>query len=92
MEPIQCKVEGVFNVAGKSWAVLVECVTANYQFSYNKPYLLGGFAGKMFAPMAAKDKQGNDRQHLYIFTLDNQADRYKFKEGDVVTLTSTTPL
>ncbi|HRG89006.1 MAG TPA: hypothetical protein PLW44_08320 [Chitinophagales bacterium] len=92
MEPIQCKVEGVFNLTGKSWVVLVECITEGYQFSYNKPYLLGGYAGNMFAPMAAKDKQGNDRLHLYCFTLNNQEDRYKFKEGDVVTLTNTTPL
>lgn len=88
MEPIQFKVEGVFNLTGKSWVVLVECITDNYRFDYNKPYLLGGIPGKIFAPMAAKDKQGNDRLHLFSFTLDKEADRYKFKEGDAVTLTT----
>ena len=56
------------------------------------PYLLGKYPGNMFAPMAAKDKQGNDRLHLFCFMLDNNDDRYKFKEGDVVPLTNTTPL
>lgn len=92
MEPIQCKVEGVLNITGKSWVVLVECITPDYQFEYNKPYLLGKYPGRMFAPMAAKDKQGNDRLHLFCFMLDNNDDRYKFKEGDVVLLTNTTPL
>lgn len=89
MEPIQFKAEGVFNLPGAGWVVLVECVTIDYEFDYNKPYLLNGMAGKMFAPMAAKDKQGNPRLHLYCFTLDKEADRFKFKEGDAVTLTST---
>ncbi len=92
MEPIEFKVEGIFNLTGTGWSVLIECTTPDYEFSYNTPYFLNGVAGKIFAPMAAKDKQGNPRLHLYCFILKSETDRLKFKEGDIVKLTvSSTP-
>lgn len=91
MEPIQFKVEGVFKLNGKNWVVLAECITEGYQFDYNKPYLLGAAEGKIFAPMSAKDEQGNPRLHLYCFTLNTESDRFNFKEGDVVKLTHSKP-
>lgn len=88
MEPIKFRVEGTFNLTGVGYAVLIECLTADYEVEYNKPYLLNNVAGKIFAPMAAKDKQGNPRLHLYSFILKTEADKSKFTEGDIASLTT----
>ncbi len=86
MEPIKFKVEGAFNLTGVGYAILIECISEGYVFDYNTLYLLNEVPGKIFAPMAAKDKQGNPRLHLYCFILKTEANKSKFTEGDIVSL------